>query len=112
MIEFSIEEDIIDKMDEEKKVVPPTACFLCGQTIDHANYNKSCAHLKFVYSSEGGVWHSKLDNIMQGYDEEGDEDEFDYLKLQLNDNYIMFSFIGGFMGTPDIYFVFSPIDSK
>ena len=106
MIEYKFPETVIDTLD-----VTPPQCFICGNKIDHNDYSNSCKHLKFVFSNEGIelVWFSRIENLMKDFDQDGDEDEYDYLfslSQKLNDDYLMITAEGVDSGING-HFVFS-----
>ena len=106
MIEYSFTENVIDTVG----VIPPQ-CFICGNTVVHDNYPDSCEHLKFVFSNEGTefIWLNRIENLMKDFDEEGIENEYDYLlrvSQKLNDDYLMITVYGVDTGI-NVHFVFS-----
>ena len=106
MIEYKFPENVLDTSD----IIPPQ-CFMCGNKIDHDNYSNSCEHLKLVFSNEGTevVWFNRIEDLMKGFDEEGDEDEYEYLldvSQKLDDDYLMITGDGVNSGI-NVHFIFS-----
>jgi len=107
MIEYSFSENVLDTVG-----VTPPQCFLCGNKVDHDNYSNSCEHLKLVFSNEGTevVWLNRIEDLMKGFDEEGDEDEYEYLldvSQKLDDDYLMITSDGVNPGGINVHFIFS-----